>query len=402
MQYDFDLVGKIGSMALIRREDADIDYNIFSRLGSELKPGMIWVTSGAAEIGRLDYIKRTGHELTCDSVDAKTDYAAQGQSILMEQYRHFIRQEYSVRQVLVEHQHFNDPEKREHIRRLFLRAKEQGAIPIVNYNDPVSDEENRKWELSNLRREHREVHECVDNDETAAVIAGLVTAKTLLIMTSTEGIYADPKDPKTLIRDVTGEDAGRDGAQNPRIADALHGRVPRGRERRACQAGICARPGDARHDGDYRPRPSPDQRLVASESGGRAPLYTELSLGVERSCMKANYHTHTARCGHADRHGRRNMCWRRLSGDLTSWAFRITCRGRIKDGYVHPGGAHAHQSDAGISGRACARWRSNTAAKIRILTGFECEYFPDYMGWLADMKAENGSGLSDSGQSLRP
>ena len=108
MRYDFELVGKIGSMALIRREDADIDYNIFSRLGSELKPGMIWVTSGAAEIGRLDYIKRTGHELTCDSVDAKTDYAAQGQSILMEQYRHFVRPEYSVRQVLVEHQHFND------------------------------------------------------------------------------------------------------------------------------------------------------------------------------------------------------------------------------------------------------------------------------------------------------
>ena len=46
------------------------------------------------------------------------------------------------------------------------------------------------------------MHECVDNDETAAVIAGLVTTKTLLIMTSTEGIYADPKDPKTLIRDV--------------------------------------------------------------------------------------------------------------------------------------------------------------------------------------------------------
>ena len=40
MDYQFDLVGKIGSMALIRREDADIDYNIFSRLGSELKPGM--------------------------------------------------------------------------------------------------------------------------------------------------------------------------------------------------------------------------------------------------------------------------------------------------------------------------------------------------------------------------
>ena len=209
MHYDFDLVGKIGSMALIRREDADIDYNIFSRLGRELKPGMIWVPSGAAEIGRLDYIQRTGHELDCSSVEAKTDYAAQGQAILMEQYRHFIRQEYSVRQVLVEHQHFNDAEKREHIRKLFLRARDQGAIPIVNYNDPVSDEENRKWELSALRREGREVHECVDNDETAAVIAGLVTTRVLLIMTSVEGVYADPKDPATLVRDVLAPDAER-------------------------------------------------------------------------------------------------------------------------------------------------------------------------------------------------
>ena len=209
MTYDFDLVGKIGSMALIRREDADIDYNIFSRLGRELRPGMIWVTSGAAEIGRLDYMRRTGRELTCDSVDAKTDYAAQGQTILMEQYRHFIRQEYSVRQVLVEHQHFNDEEKRAHLRRLFLRAKEQGAIPIVNYNDPVSDEENRKWELSALRREKREVHECVDNDETAAVIAGLVSTRVLLIMTSTEGIYKNPADPSTLVRDLLAPDAER-------------------------------------------------------------------------------------------------------------------------------------------------------------------------------------------------
>ena len=207
MTYEFDLVGKIGSMALIRREDADMDYNIFSRLGQELTPGMIWVTSGAAEIGRLDYIRRTGHALTGISpMDAKTDYAAQGQSILMEQYRRYVAPERSIRQVLVEHQHFNDPEKREHIRRLFLRARDQGAIPIVNYNDPVSDEENRKWELSELRREHRQVHECVDNDETAAVIAGLVCARTLLIMTSTEGIYRDPADPATLVTDVLAAD----------------------------------------------------------------------------------------------------------------------------------------------------------------------------------------------------
>ena len=199
----FELVGKIGSMALIRREDQDIDYNIFSRLGAELRPGMIWVTSGATEIGRLDYIKRTGCELTGDPEQDKTDYAAQGQAILMQNYRQFIRPEYGVRQLLVEHTHFNDPEKREHIRQLLIRAARQKTIPIVNYNDPVSDEENRKMELAVRREKGGEVHECVDNDETAAGIAGLVHAKTLVLMTSTEGIYSDPKDPSTLVRDVS-------------------------------------------------------------------------------------------------------------------------------------------------------------------------------------------------------
>ena len=207
MNYTFDLVGKIGSMALIRREDKDIDYNIFSRIGSDLKPGMIWVTSGATEIGRLDYIKRTGHELCGDPEQDKTDYSAQGQAILMQNYRQFIRPEYGVRQVLVEHTHFNDPEKREHIKKLLIRSAKQGTIPIINYNDPVSDTENRKMELAHLRKTGEEVHECVDNDETAAVVADLIQAKTLVILTSTEGIYQNPHDPATLVREVLGKDA---------------------------------------------------------------------------------------------------------------------------------------------------------------------------------------------------
>ncbi|MDO5435378.1 MAG: uridylate kinase [Clostridia bacterium] len=205
MDYRFDIVGKIGSMALIRKEDKDIDYNIFSRLGSELKPGMIWVTSGATEIGRLDYMKRTGCELCGDPDQDKADYAAQGQSILMQNYRQFIPPEYGIRQILVEHTHFNDPEKCEHIRKLLIRAAQQKTIPIVNYNDPVSDEENRKMELAVRRQQGGEVHECVDNDETAAVIANLVHAKTLVLMTSTDGIYSDPRDPSTLIREVSGK-----------------------------------------------------------------------------------------------------------------------------------------------------------------------------------------------------
>ena len=117
-----DLVVKIGSMALIRQEDNAIDYNTLSRLSADLRPGMILVSSGATEIGRVDYCHRTGHELQGELDDVKTDYAAQGQAILMENYRRFIDPSFSVRQVLVEHQHFNNPQKREHIRQMLLRC----------------------------------------------------------------------------------------------------------------------------------------------------------------------------------------------------------------------------------------------------------------------------------------
>ena len=206
---DISLVIKIGSMALIRREDNDIDYNIFARLSGELRPGMLLVSSGATEIGRLDMLKRTGCELTGDPEQNKTDYSAQGQAILMENYRRFIRPEYGVRQVLVEHNHFNDPQKRLHLYGLLIRAAKQGAIPIINYNDCVSDEENRKMELTTLHAQHPEaqVVECVDNDETAAVVAELVHTRRLVLLTSTDGIYADPRDPNTLVQDITAPDA---------------------------------------------------------------------------------------------------------------------------------------------------------------------------------------------------
>lgn len=218
MPHLFDLVGKIGSMALIRKEDNDLDYNIFARLGRELRPGMIWVTSGAAEIGRLDYMQRNGGaELCGDPAEVKTDYSAQGQNILMAQYRQFIPSAFSVRQVLVEHRHFNDPEKRAHIQRLLIRAPGQNAIPIINYNDPVSDAENLRWELASLRESGQQVHECVDNDETAAIVAELVQAKRLLILTSTEGIYLDVNDPSSLVGEVSAADAGAMRAEIERL-----------------------------------------------------------------------------------------------------------------------------------------------------------------------------------------
>ena len=207
MRFDYELVGKIGSMALIRKDEGEIDYNIFSRLGRELRPGMIWVSSGATEIGRLDYVNRHGAELDGDAQEIKADYAAQGQAILMMEYRRYILDRYSVRQLLVEHTHFNDEEKRAHIKAFLLRCAEQDAIPIVNYNDPVSVDEVRKMELAHLRESGGSAYECVDNDETASVICTLVRAKNLVILTSVDGIYRDPADPDTLVERVEGRNA---------------------------------------------------------------------------------------------------------------------------------------------------------------------------------------------------
>lgn len=204
MKFDTELVGKIGSMALIDKKSNMLDYTLIARLSSELKPGYIWVTSGAAETGRLDYMKRTGEELSGDPEDVKTDYASQGQSILMSTYRQYVDPKYSIRQVLVEHQHFNDAQKREHLRTMLLRAKEQNAIPIINYNDAISTEESRRFEIQDLKARRKKVVECVDNDETAAQIACLVKAKTLLILTSASGIYKDSKNPDTLIDEISG------------------------------------------------------------------------------------------------------------------------------------------------------------------------------------------------------
>lgn len=206
MKFDIELVGKIGSMALIDKASNILDYTLIARISQELKPGYIWVTSGAAETGRLDYIKRNGKELDIAPEDAKTDYSAQGQAILMSTYREFLDSRYSLRQVLVEHQHFNDDQKREHLKAMLLRSKDQNAIPIINYNDPVCAEENRKLEIQSLKGTKNKVVECVDNDETAAQIACLVKAENLLIYTSADGIYRDSNNPDTLIEKISGKD----------------------------------------------------------------------------------------------------------------------------------------------------------------------------------------------------
>ncbi|MEG1529188.1 MAG: uridylate kinase, partial [Clostridia bacterium] len=82
----------------------------------------------------------------------------------------------------------------------------QNAIPIVNYNDAVCYEENRKMEINRLKAKNGYAIECVDNDETASQIACLVKCKTLLILSTTDGILSDPTDKTSLVETVSGSD----------------------------------------------------------------------------------------------------------------------------------------------------------------------------------------------------
>ncbi|MDE5618556.1 MAG: uridylate kinase, partial [Clostridia bacterium] len=173
------------------------------------KPGRIWISSGAAEIGRIDYVRRTGRQLDNDDQLNKVDYAAQGQAILMQEYRKYINPLYGVRQVLVEHQHYNNPAKRELLKSLLLRCPAQGVVPIINYNDPLSNDEIVKLEIRALTQSgmaESEVVHCVDNDETASQTACLLKCRRLIIFTSTLGIYSSAGDPSTLISEISGKD----------------------------------------------------------------------------------------------------------------------------------------------------------------------------------------------------
>ncbi|MFI3281807.1 MAG: histidinol-phosphatase [Rikenellaceae bacterium] len=98
---------------------------------------------------------------------------------------------------------------------------------------------------------------------------------------------------------------------------------------------------------------------------------------------KTNYHTHTERCNHATGSDE-GYVQSAISGgyqllglsDHTPWPF--------SDGYTSPIRMRMDELDGYVlSARALAdRYRD----QIEIKVGLECEYYPDYMGWLAEQR----------------
>ncbi|MDD4169941.1 MAG: glutamate 5-kinase [Desulfotomaculaceae bacterium] len=147
---------------------------------------VLLVTSGAVGAGS----GRLGLKGRPKTIPEKQAAAAIGQSILMHIYEKiFAEYGVTVGQVLLTKEDFSD-------RRRFLNARNAlctllrfGVIPVINENDTVAVDEIKLG----------------DNDNLSALVAGLVDAEILFLLSDVDGLYtADPrKDPAArLIDDI--------------------------------------------------------------------------------------------------------------------------------------------------------------------------------------------------------
>ena len=133
---------------------------------------VIWVSSGAITCGSQKLQARP------QSTPEKQVAAAVGQIVLMSEYTRFFDQKAIVTsQVLVTRDNFTDPSRAENIKNTMSLLLEKKILPIVNENDTVATEEITFG----------------DNDELSAMMAILMGAEKLLLLTNQDGLFnADP------------------------------------------------------------------------------------------------------------------------------------------------------------------------------------------------------------------
>ena len=151
---------------------------------------VVLVTSGAVGVG-VNKLKLKERQKT---IKEKQAAAAVGQSELMHIYGKFFG-EYShiVGQVLLTRDVVEDEHIRENVVNTFETLIENKVIPIVNENDTVAIDE-----IENIVR-------FGDNDNLSAIVAGLVSADLLIILSDIDGFYdSDPrKNPDSkMIKEV--------------------------------------------------------------------------------------------------------------------------------------------------------------------------------------------------------
>ncbi len=194
-----------GSMNLKRIDRLAMTLCDLSNQGKEI----VLVSSGAigVAVGKLGFSKRPEDMVTKQAI------AAVGQCELMMLYdRIFGGYNHSVAQILLTREDIDNQKRAENTKNTVNRLLELGIIPIVNENDTVSYDE----------------IEIGDNDTLSAVVAKLINADLLILLSDIDGLYdSDPHKNKDarLLDIVYDVDAVRDMADGAGTALGTGGMV---------------------------------------------------------------------------------------------------------------------------------------------------------------------------------
>ncbi|MFA6171341.1 MAG: glutamate 5-kinase [Patescibacteria group bacterium] len=190
------IIVKIGSQ-LITKGDGNLNAGIISGLVSDVSrviqagKRIVIVSSGAVASGR------TARELKGDfsvswgnqpkAIVREQILAAVGQPELMAVYKaEFKKHGLACAQILVTRSDFADRKKYLSLRTVTENLVNLGIVPIFNENDVLSSEE---LAFS-------------DNDQLSAMVAAMLIAEKLIILTSVAGVYdKNPKDPEAMLLD---------------------------------------------------------------------------------------------------------------------------------------------------------------------------------------------------------
>ena len=184
------IVVKVGSNVLTR-QDGKLDVTRMSALVDQIAwlrqhdYEVILVSSGAMASGRGEL--KVDHDM--DSVEQRQLFSALGQAKLIGLYYDLFREYHMhVGQVLTMKENFEPGEQYENQRACMTVMLEHDVLPIVNENDTVS--------VTELM--------FTDNDALSGLIARMMDADTLILLSNIDGIYTgQPDDPASqLIRNV--------------------------------------------------------------------------------------------------------------------------------------------------------------------------------------------------------
>lgn len=140
---------------------------------------VVLVSSGAIGMG----VGKLGLPGRPADMPGKQAAAAVGQCELMYTYdKMFAEHSHTVAQLLLTAEDISDSRRSQHVRDTLERLLELGALPIINENDAVAtDEIGIQTTIG-------------ENDTLSAIVARLVKADLLILLSDIEGLYtADPK-----------------------------------------------------------------------------------------------------------------------------------------------------------------------------------------------------------------